>query len=112
MMIPVGYLLCFLVVCGLIHLFFKSNLGQNMLDVGENEDYCQIMGLDVAKIKKTAIVLSTIIAGVGICFYSQSYGYLGFTMLPRPLPSPPHRSCSSAAVQSTTARSPMLLLVP
>ena len=35
------------------------------------------------KIKKTAIVLSTIIAGVGICFYSQSYGYLELYNAPK-----------------------------
>lgn len=83
MSIPLGYLLCFLVLCGVIYLFFKSNLGQNMLALGENEEYCKIMGLDVQKIKKTAIVLSTVIAGIGICFYSQSYGYLELYNAPK-----------------------------
>ena len=54
-----------------------------MLALGENEAYCEIMGLQSNKIKMTAIVLSTIIAGVGICFYSQSYGYLELYNAPK-----------------------------
>ena len=82
-MIPVGYLLCFFIVCVIIYIIFKSNIGQNMLALGENEAYCEIMGLQSNKIKMTAIVLSTIIAGVGICFYSQSYGYLELYNAPK-----------------------------
>lgn len=81
--IPLGYLLCFFAVCGLIYFLFKSSLGENMMNVGENEEYCSIMGLPVEKIKKQAVMVSTILAGIGICFYSQSYGYLELYNAPK-----------------------------
>ena len=81
--IPVGYLLCFLAVCFALWLIFQSSVGQNILSVGENEEYCRIMGLPVASLKKQAVILSTILAGLGICFYSQSYGYLELYNAPK-----------------------------
>lgn len=74
--IPIG-LLCFygLIAFG-IYTLFKSKWGQRMLAVGENEDFAYFSGINVDKTRRGAIILSTIIAGLGICVYSQSYQFV------------------------------------
>ena len=83
LVIPVGYILCFLGICFAVWLLFRSSLGQNILAIGENEAYCDLMGLPVLRIKKQSVIFSTILAGIGICFYSQSYGYLELYNAPK-----------------------------
>lgn len=74
--IPLG-LLCFYGFIALgIYLFFKSQAGQKMIAVGHNEDFAYFSGIEVNKTRRNAVILSTIIAGIGICVYSQSYEFI------------------------------------
>jgi simple sugar transport system permease protein len=44
--------------------------------VGENEAFAKLSGIDIARTRLTAIIISTVIAGAGICIYTQSYGFI------------------------------------
>ena len=74
--IPLGLLGVYAIICLLIHFFFKTKFGTVMLAVGENEKFCQLSGIKINKVRTTAIVLSTVIGAVGICVYAQTYGFV------------------------------------
>ena len=74
--IPVGSILFYIIICVFLYLFFKSNRGRVMLAVGENERFSKGAGVDIQRVRIEAVIMSTIIAGFGICVYSQSYGFV------------------------------------
>ena len=74
--IPAGLFAFYGLVCILIYLFFQMKVGRATIAVGENELFCKLSGLDISRIRLIAIVISTVIAGFGICVYSQSYGFI------------------------------------
>ncbi|MBF0230344.1 MAG: ABC transporter permease [Desulfamplus sp.] len=74
--LPLGLLLFFFILCFLIALFFKTTFGKAMIAIGENEKYASLAGVNIVKVRTAAIILSTIIAAIGICVYAQSYGFL------------------------------------
>ena len=74
--IPVGSILFYALICLFLYLFFKTNRGKIMLAVGENESFCKGAGINIKGVRVEAVILSTIIAGFGICVYSQSYGFV------------------------------------
>jgi simple sugar transport system permease protein len=76
LVLPLGGLAFFLLLCGLLHFFFYSKTGLAITAVGENPSFARINGLQVDRVRSQAIVLSTVIAALGICVYAQSYGFL------------------------------------
>ncbi len=74
--VPVGFLLFFLLLCLLLALFFRTRTGRAMTAVGESEAFARLAGIRIKKIRILAVILSTIIAALGICVYAQSYGFL------------------------------------
>ncbi|MBU1170018.1 MAG: ABC transporter permease [Proteobacteria bacterium] len=74
--IPLGMILFFLALCFAVHLFFKTRLGQAMMATGENERFALISGIKIRNMRTIAIVMSTVIAALGICVYAQSYGFI------------------------------------
>lgn len=74
--LPLGLLAFFLMLCLALALFFRTRLGQAMTALGENEDFSRLSGVSVFRIRILAVVLSTLIAALGICVYAQSYGFL------------------------------------
>lgn len=74
--IPLGMLFFFAASSFLLYLFFKTRLGRAMTAVGENEEFVRLAGLDISKIRRIAIVLSTLIGAFGICVYAQSFGFI------------------------------------
>lgn len=74
--VPVGLLLFFAVLCITVALFFKTTFGRAMIAVGENEKYAALAGVDILLVRTVAVILSTLIAAVGICVYAQSYGFI------------------------------------
>ncbi|MEF9952488.1 MAG: ABC transporter permease [Clostridium sp.] len=74
--IPLGFIGLFLLLCFIIKGFFNTKTGFAIIAVGENKKFSYITGLNIRKSKEIAVVLSTILAGIGICFYSQSYGFV------------------------------------
>lgn len=74
--LPLGLLLLFFMLCILMSLFFKTSFGRATIAVGENEHYSSLAGVNIIKVRTVAVILSTVIAAVGICIYAQSYGFL------------------------------------
>ncbi|MBF0118607.1 MAG: ABC transporter permease [Desulfobacterales bacterium] len=74
--IPLGMLFFYFGLCIFIKFFFKTKIGIASIAVGENETFAKLSGIDIPKIRTLAIILSTVIAALGICVYSQSYGFI------------------------------------
>ena len=73
--IPVGLFAFYGLVCIFIYLFSDESWPGNHCR-GENEAFSKLSGLDISRIRLIAIIISTVIAGFGICVYSQSYGFI------------------------------------
>lgn len=76
MEIPLGLLAFYGLICFFLYLFFRTRIGRATIATGENEAFTRLSGIDIAKIRLIAIIISTVIAGFGICVYSQSYGFI------------------------------------
>lgn len=74
--LPLGMGLFFTCLCILLYLLFKTKVGLAISAVGENESFARLSGINVNRIRALAIILSTILAAVGICVYAQSYGFI------------------------------------
>ncbi|KUO72882.1 MAG: ABC transporter [Clostridia bacterium BRH_c25] len=86
MNIPIGTLLFFGALCFLIWLFMKSKTGAAMLASGDNPKFAEASGINVDKHRTIGMVISTILGGIGIIVYAQSYGF--FQLYQGPLMMP------------------------
>lgn len=73
--IPTGLLLFFALFCVLVWLFFRSKMGIAISAGGISPMFAQATGLNIDKNRIYANVLSTVLGGLGIIVYSQSFGY-------------------------------------
>jgi len=76
LVLPVGMGIFFALLCCLLYLFFNTKIGLAVSAVGENEKFARLSGISVNRMRSLAIILSTILAAVGICVYAQSYGFI------------------------------------
>ena len=74
--IPVGLLLFFFVIAALLWLFSKTRTGIIFSAIAENERFSSLAGLRVNRYRTIGIILSMVLAAVGVVVYSQSYGFL------------------------------------
>jgi simple sugar transport system permease protein len=74
--IPLGLLAFYGLICFFLYLFFRTKVGRATIATGENEAFSRLSGIDIARIRLIAVILSTILAGIGVCVYSQSYGFI------------------------------------
>ena len=74
--IPFGLILFFLLLGLLVHVFQKTKMGYTMEATAENEKFVQLSGINIDSYRTIAVVLSTILASIGIIVYSQSYGFV------------------------------------
>lgn len=74
--IPLGLLIFVGLICLLIYLYFKTKSGFTMKVISENEKFAYLSGVNINKYRTIAIILSTIIAAIGMCVYTQSYGFI------------------------------------
>lgn len=74
--LPLGMLVFFALLCVLVALFFRTTTGRAMTATGENEAFAKAAGVCIPKIRIFAVILSTILAALGICVYAQSYGFV------------------------------------
>ncbi len=75
-LIPLGMLSFFALIGVMLYLLFKTRIGSAILAVGENECFARLAGINISRTRSIAIIISTIIAAIGICVYAQSYGFL------------------------------------
>ncbi|MCR4425683.1 MAG: ABC transporter permease [Firmicutes bacterium] len=80
--IPTGLLLFFAFFCVLAYLFFRSRIGLAMLAAGSNPLYATSSGINVRAMRTGGVVISTVLAAIGILVYAQSYGFLQLYQAP------------------------------
>lgn len=86
MNIPIGTLIFFGIFCFFMWLFLKSKTGAAMIAAGDNPKFAEASGINVDKQRTIGMVISTILGGIGIVVYAQSYGF--FQLYQGPLMMP------------------------
>lgn len=74
--VPTGMIVFVLLVCFIVHLYFKSKTGMAITAAGSNPTFARASGINVDKMRVKGVALSTILGAVGIIVYTQSFGYL------------------------------------
>lgn len=74
--VPLGLLLTFAILAFAIWVFNKTKAGSRMLVAGSSEAFAVSNGINVDKQRIIGMVLSTVLAAIGIIIYSQSFGFL------------------------------------
>lgn len=80
--IPTGAILFFALLCWLVWAFFRTKTGTAMTAVGSNPEFAQASGVNVNRMRLQSVILSTVIAAVGILVYEQSFGFVQLYMAP------------------------------
>ncbi len=76
LVIPTGMLLFFALMCLLVWFFFRTKMGTAMTAVGSNPEYARASGINIDRMRMVSVMLSTILAAVGIVVYQQSFGFI------------------------------------
>lgn len=76
LVIPLGLLLFFFGIGALLWLFSRTRTGMIFAAIAENERFVKLSGIHVDHYRTIAIIMSTVIAAIGVVVYSQSYGIL------------------------------------
>ncbi|MCB2290589.1 ABC transporter permease [Clostridium sp. CS001] len=76
LIIPTGMILFFALIALLVWAFFKTKTGTAMTAVGSNPDYARASGISIDKMRIISVMLSTMIAAVGMVVYQQSFGFV------------------------------------
>lgn len=84
--IPVGTLLFFGLLCFLMWLFLRSKTGVAMTAAGDNPKFAEASGINVDKYRMIGTIVSTVLGGVGILVYAQSFGFLQLYQAPLMMP--------------------------
>lgn len=74
--IPVGMILFFALIALLVWAFFKTKIGTAITAVGSNPDYARASGINIDKMRIVSVILSTMIAAIGMIVYQQSFGFI------------------------------------
>ncbi|MDO5755745.1 MAG: ABC transporter permease [Tissierellia bacterium] len=74
--IPGGLFLFTGIILFLMYLFFRTKSGNTMSIAGENPKFALSNGINVDWQRTKGIILSTVLAAIGIIVYSQSFGFL------------------------------------
>ncbi|MDR1733256.1 MAG: ABC transporter permease, partial [Synergistaceae bacterium] len=72
--IPVGTFLLILGLCILMHFLFKTKQGQDFRSVGHDMGIAATSGIDVDRVRVSAIIFSTVFAAVGQVIFLQNLG--------------------------------------
>jgi simple sugar transport system permease protein len=74
--IPTGMILFFAMMSFLVWAFFRTKTGTAMTAVGSNPDYARAAGINVDKMRTKSVILSTVLAAIGMVVYQQSFGFI------------------------------------
>lgn len=86
--LPTGMLLLFGLMCFLIWLFMRSRTGLIMKAVGQNPLFAHAAGVEVNRYRVIGMMISTVLAAIGIIVYSQSYGFYSLYAAPQKMAFP------------------------
>jgi simple sugar transport system permease protein len=76
LIIPTGMIVFFVIMALLVWGFFKTKTGTAITAVGSNPDYARASGISIDKMRIISVMLSTMIAAVGMIVYQQSFGFV------------------------------------
>lgn len=76
LIIPTGMILFFIIMALLVWGFFKTKTGTAMTAVGSNPDYARASGISINKMRIISVMLSTMIAAIGMVVYQQGFGFV------------------------------------
>jgi len=79
---PTGTILFFVLLTFLVWAFFRTKMGTAMTAVGSNTDYAKSCGINVDKMRVISVILSTVIAAIGIIVFEESFGFIQLYMAP------------------------------
>lgn len=80
--LPLGEILCFIILGAIIWIFFRTRTGYAMKAVGTNDKFAKATGIDIDKIRVKSVIMSTVIAAIGIVVYQQSFGFVQLYLAP------------------------------
>jgi len=72
--IPLLTILIIIAMCLVIVWFRRTKLGQDMRAVGQDMEVARAAGIDVERTRLISIVISTVLAGIGMVIYLQNMG--------------------------------------
>ncbi|MBU3190030.1 ABC transporter permease [Clostridium bowmanii] len=76
LIIPTGMIIFFILMCVLVWAFFKTKTGTAITAVGSNPDYARASGISIDKMRIISVMLSTMLAAIGMIVYQQSFGFV------------------------------------
>ncbi len=76
LIIPTGMILFFAFMAFLVWGFFKTKTGTAITAVGSNPDYARASGISIDKMRIVSVMLSTMLAAIGMIVYQQSFGFV------------------------------------
>jgi len=79
---PTGTILFFALLAFLVWAFFRTKIGTAMTAVGSNPEYAKSCGVNVNKMRVISVILSTVIAAIGIIVFEESFGFIQLYMAP------------------------------
>ena len=80
--LPLGEIFCFVALGAIIWIFFRTKTGYAMKAVGTNDKFAKATGIDIDKIRIKSVMMSTVIAAIGIVVYQQSFGFVQLYLAP------------------------------
>ena len=72
--IPVATFIVIIVMCLFIVWFRRTKLGQDMRAVGQDMEVARDSGINVERTRILSIIISTVLAGIGMIIYLQNMG--------------------------------------
>lgn len=78
----IGELVFFVIIAFLVRVYFRTRGGLSMKAVGANEKFSNSIGIDIDKARIHSVIMSTVIAAVGIIVYQQSFGFIQLYLAP------------------------------
>lgn len=74
--IPGGSIIFIGLIILFLYFFSRTRTGMMMNAAGENESFARINGVNIEKIRKLSVIISTVLASAGTCIYAQQYGFI------------------------------------
>ena len=73
---PTGAIVFIAFLCFLVWAFFRTKTGTAVTAVGSNPDFARASGINIDRMRMTSVIMSTVLGGIGILMYQQSYGFI------------------------------------
>ena len=79
---PTGLILFVFICFFIMKVFMKTRTGTALTAVGSNPEFARASGVNIDRARIISTVLSTVIGGVGILLYQQSFGFIQLYQAP------------------------------